>query len=316
MERIEQIISRISNWANKRNDIKCIINFGSLSMNTKDQFSDIDIMIFCSNPELLLNDNNWISDISPFKISYTSKSMIESMPTKKVVFSNYVELDIVPINYKEIYKALYFAKIFKTPIYKFIPKTTATEIENNIRAFNNYTSKGLNYFVDKNNYVKKIKYISETFPLINDEIDISMVKENYNSFFHLLIQEAIKIERRELYASKECAEYFSKCNLREMIEWYMKLKKGNDYNTFCNGKKLEYWCEKEVVKEMSNIYGQLNYESCKNSLYSTLQLYNHITLNVLSLLNSDLTKYEETKDFTIKQVNNIFNANRIIKSQN
>lgn len=307
MNNIELIISKIIKWSNTRSDVKCVINFGSLSTNKKDKFSDIDIMIFCSNPNFFLENFSWVNEIFPYQIAYTKKSMIESMPTVKVVFSNFVELDLVPLNYKEISKAFFFAKFSKTVFSKLMAKNTVIQIEENIKAFNNYTCKGLTYYIDKNNYKNKIEFISKTFPIVHEQLSMTMFRDNVNCFFHQLIQEGIKIERRELYASKECAEYFSKVNLREMIEWYMKMKNGNDYNTFCNGKKLEYWCDADIVLKMETIYSKLTYEGCKNSLFSTLYLYDEIALKVLSTIDYNVDDYRKTKNFTLEHLKKIFN---------
>lgn len=182
-------------------------------------------MVFCKNPNYYLETKEWLNEISPFQICYTQNNISEGVPMRRIVLKNNIEIDFTPIHYREISKAHLFCKLSKTKIYNIIPTKLKASLESKIIGFNMYTSKGREIITDKNNLDIRVKFILETFPYITPKITKFLFEENYNYFFHQIIREAIRLRRGEIYASKECAEYFSKGRLREMIEWYMKTRK-------------------------------------------------------------------------------------------
>lgn len=305
MKQIEQIKTYLKEWSNNDKNIKYAIIIGSTSHNEADEYSDIDIMVFCKNPNYYLETKEWLNEISPFQICYTQNNISEGVPMRRIVFKNKVEIDFTPINYKEISKAHLFCKLSKTKLYSIIPTKLKVSLESKIIGFNMYTSKGREVIADKNNLDIRVKFISETFPYGTPKITKFLFEENYNYFYHQIIREAIRLRRGEIYASKECAEYFSKGRLREMIEWYMKLQKGLDYETYYNGKKLEYWCDNKIVLKMKNIYGNLNFESSKEALYQTFTLYNELAIIVAEKIKYDTNKFKNTKIFTNNYINEI-----------
>ncbi len=196
-------------------------------------------------------------------------------------------------------------QICKIKIIHTYSQNIKTDLENKIKGFNQFTSNGRKVLIDKTNIDVKIDFINNTFPYTTPKITKFIFEENYNYFFHQIIREAIRLKRGELYASKECAEYFSKGRLREMIEWYMKLENGLDYETYYNGKKLEYWCDLEIVDSMKGIYGELNFESSKEALYQTFTLFNKLALIVAEKIKYDTNKFKNAKIFTNNYINEI-----------
>ena len=301
-----EIVNAIKEWGLQNSNVNCILHIGSLINNDNDKYSDIDVIVFCNNVSTFLFEKEWVNEINPFKICYTQINFSGGMPMKRIVFSNGIELDLTPVKYNEILKAFIYCKISKTFFYKILSNNLKDEIENNIQIFNEYTSNGMKYIVDKKNISRSIEFISKSFPKGSFKVTHSMFEENYNYFFHQIIRESIRIVRGELYASKECAEYFSKAKLRELIEWYMKLEKGMGLDTYHNGKKLEYWCDEKILKKMAGIYGYLDFESSKNALFNTFNLYTEIATVVSIKIGYNINFYVEVKDFTEEHVNSIF----------
>src|SRR5215217_5872669 len=66
----EQLEARLAAWAETQPTIRAVLSIGSRARGTPDRWSDLDVLIFASNPEPYVVDSSWLGEFGDLWLAY------------------------------------------------------------------------------------------------------------------------------------------------------------------------------------------------------------------------------------------------------
>lgn len=282
----EEVLSGLKSWALKHKDIYCVIITGSQAREHEksDEYSDIDVAVFCRNRHWFDNNHEWMSEISVPVAYYTDRVLMNQLGNK-VFFYNAIAMDIVFLDKRISYWAYIYAKIRSKKIVSvLIPGIVKHKFENAINAFAYNVHRGFYSIVDKKDYDRKLHYVEEKFRhKRNKFFDLKRVNFIVNKFWHHSYLMAIKMYRGDLLSAKiECDNGLKIC-LLNMIELHTKTLRGGDFDTLHNGRRISEWGDPAFISRLKYVYGHYDFADSWNSLEATMDLFSDVLVSLHKL---------------------------------
>jgi len=198
----KKIVDNFINWASTQNNIIGVMIIGSQARDDHpaDKWSDLDLWIITTDPDLYLSATGWIEKIEKPLITF-QQGVLDSGRERKVLFTNGLDVDFA----------------FDTPeqFQKSLQDTTILDI---IR-------RGINIILDKD---------GEITQAINNLPQFSFPKPPTQAEFHELIHifwyraqwAAKRLRRGELWVGKRSCDTTMKELLITIIEWHTRASNG------------------------------------------------------------------------------------------
>jgi aminoglycoside 6-adenylyltransferase len=98
-------------------------------------------------------------------------------------------------------------------------------------------------------------------------------QQSVNDFLYHLVWTARKLRRGELWVATLSCDWWLKRLLLQMIEWYMHAKRGDEYDTWHEGRFIENWADESIVNNLHSTFAHYDYSDVKSALFSTTDLY-------------------------------------------
>lgn len=247
------------NWAKTADDIRAAFVVGSRARqdHPADDFSDLDIVIYSSNPNIYLSDSNWLYNIGDVTCSFVYKT-VGGDPERLCLFSGGWQIDFVILSYIQLLKT----------------------IESN-RIPNNFY-RGVRTIIDKDNISKNVLPNIHKAPQnisINEELFLQIV----SMFWFASLYTAKQILRGELWVAKSRDGNIKEL-LLQMVEWYSKAINDNNYDTWHAGRFINEWAPKDVLLELEDSFGHYNFTDSWRALIITINLFKRISREIADLL--------------------------------
>ncbi|EHQ26563.1 aminoglycoside 6-adenylyltransferase [Mucilaginibacter paludis] len=297
----EDIIKNIKVWADGEVDVKSILIIGSSvrELHKSDKYSDLDLIIFTTDPFKYEKSWTWINEIYKPASYHNGFEISKGTFVKRIFFENEVAVDITFLSSK-LMSAIYVYAILKEKanyVLTILRKKKIKEIENQILNFTYYLHRGYHFIVDKNSSEQKVnKIINQCGYKTEYSYELKDFEIVLNRFWQNAYRMAYKISRNELFSAKLEIEPEMKLDLLNIISIYAKHVNGDNYETWHKGKFIEKWADPVIVEKLKSIYGEYNVMSSWRSLKSTTDLFIYI---------SDLL-YSSNKFNTINKPQSVF----------
>jgi len=263
MGKNEDILQKITEWATNNENIRAVVLEGSIAQKDSDQFSDLDINLFLTNPDSLLTNDNWISDIapvwvySPDKFDYEGKTLYSRL----VIYEHGLKVD------------------YSLMDLEIIPKLLS----------NKHYDSGYKVLVDKDNLFEEISQPSYSYSPpkkpTQEEFDFA-VNEYWFEEYHV----AKYLKRDDLWLVKY-RDWAIKLYLLKMMEWYMLAKNDWNYNVKWDGKQIKKWVDEEIYKKIFETFGHFDAQDGWKALDATNRLFGELSKRTAKLLGYS---YKET----------------------
>lgn len=317
----EEILSGLKNWALKNKDIYSVIIAGSQAREhaKADEYSDLDVVVFCKNKHWYDNNPEWMSEIAVPVAYYTDKVLMNQMGNK-IFFYNSMAMDIIFLDKRLSYWVYLYTRMrSKKIIYALIPGIIKRTCEDAINAFAYNVQRGFYCLVDKKDYDRELHYVEEKFRHKKDKFfDMKRVNFIVNKFWHHSYVMAIKMYRGDLLSARiECDNGLKIC-LLQLIELHTKTLRGGEFDTWHSGRRISEWGDPAFTSRLKYIYGHYDLADAWNSLEETMHLFSDV-LASLHKLHPNMTvnnpeKYihkwiDDIKDRTSLNRSNLINNN-------
>lgn len=248
------------NWANSIEDIRAAFVVGSRARqdHPADEWSDLDIIIYSTNPQFYLTNSDWVENIGDILCSFVFQTA-GGDPERLCLFKGGWQIDFVIHSNSEL-KEIIGSGLIPTNFYR-----------------------GVRSIIDKDNISEKVIpsiYRAPDYMQLNEEVFI----QNVNMFWFASLYIAKQLLRRELWIAKARDNNIKEL-LLQMIEWYSKAINGNDYDTWHAGRFINEWAPDDVLTDLKDSFGQYNEADSWSSLFSTMNLFKRISRKVAELLD-------------------------------
>lgn len=276
VDRYADIKSKLLEYAQKDDDIRCIVVIGSSIRkdHEADEFSDLDLLIVTKKTE------EWYSGKYPALLGNVSISFVE--PTlgggkeRRSIYDEDRDVDMIILTPEQFDSC--------------IRKGVAGWIMN----------RGYTILCDKSGYEEQIrKYVKLQVekPNMDEAAFINMV----NDFYFHNIWAYKKILRGENWSAKMCVDAYLKKYLLSMIELYCSVEHGVD--VWHDGRFLDRWAEQSILEELKNCFAHYEKEDIIQALRCTNALFTRLARKVANKLGYAFPERAEecAKQFHMKQ---------------
>ena len=257
------IIQNFIGYANQSENIRAAMIVGSRARKETpaDDYSDLDLVIFAKNPERLLYETDWLSEIGEYHITFIEDQANGNGKERRVMFYDALDVDfpILPIvDINEMLK----------------DKSTMKIIMN-----------GVKILLDKDDILTGIDRLHlEKEPEKTPELSETEFDNMMNDFWYHCIWSTKKLLRGEYWTAKMCVDRYMKNILLRMIEVY-SAEDGKEI--WYNGRFIEHWTKPEIIKLLDDCFAHYNKKDILHALKGTMNLF-----SVISRKNAQKLNYE------------------------
>lgn len=248
----EMIERNFVSWAQTVEDIRAAFIVGSRARedHPADEFSDMDIIIYTSEQNYYLSNQEWLSNFGDICTSFVSVTD-GGDPEWLTLYNGGWQVDFV-IHSLDNLKHMVKNKIIPNNFYR-----------------------GVKVLIDKDHIAEYIMPQHFTAPQGKPLSEDNFLR-TVNMFWFLALYSAKQILRNELWVAK-VRDGNMKQLLLQMIEWHEKVVNGDEYDTWHAGRFLCEWASKETQMELYNSFGHFNRIDSWKALLATINLFKRLS---------------------------------------
>lgn len=248
----EQMERNFVSWAQTVEDIRAAFIVGSRARedHPADEWSDMDIVIYTSEQNYYLSNQEWLSNFGDICTSFVSETD-GGDPECLTLFDGGRQVDFV-IHTLDTLKDMVKSKIIPNNFYR-----------------------GVKVLIDKDHIAQYILPQYSRAPQGNPLSEDKFL-QTVNMFWFLALYSSKQILRNELWVVK-LRDGNMKQLLLQIIEWHEKVVNGAEYDTWHAGRFLCEWASKETQMELHNAFGHFDRIDSWKALIATINLFKRLS---------------------------------------
>jgi aminoglycoside 6-adenylyltransferase len=273
-ERIEKIDKEISSLIENNDDIKAIVSLGSYSQGAMDEFSDIDLYVLTKDVGKYLDKtkNDWVKPFGKIlsRIAFFDKKL--GVGKNKIILSDGLmfDLTIVDISKLKFFRLFFFLK--RKNLLKLLPNFLRIGLMESTLHFYNTIQRGYQIHHDTINLKELLIDTIDTLQKVKQhQISEEKFLQVNQGFWQCCYDASIKLIRKDFFFKFIVFDQAIRKNLITMIEWRVKSEKDED--VYYDGRKIDKWAGKTIVKELYKTLNYYNEVEMQKSLLKTIELY-------------------------------------------
>lgn len=243
-----QVEMRFIEWGQKQPDIHVAYVAGSRARanHGADEYSDLDIQMYVDDPKRYLNTSEWLGNFGALNTAVPFQNGGGGLEWLSLFEGGY-QVDFVIGSLAD-----YQAELAKNePL--------------------DWFRRGARVLFDKTGGAQQL--IPEKFERSNvSPISKETFEYTVNTFWFLALYLAKQILRNELWTVKlrdaDCKQV-----LLQTIEWYEKMKHGEEYDTWHAGRFIYEWVDQDIFEQLNGVFGHFDAADSWRALLETMVLY-------------------------------------------
>ena len=280
-------------WAKTQDHIRIAIVVGSYARTSTpaDEWSDLDIVIYSTEPQTLIDNEEWVSEFGNPIITFIEPTAAGSAESyeRRVLYDNGLDVDFAVDPFHLVLEA---KKQGLTP-----------EL---VRELVNVIGRGVRILIDKENimaeFLKEYKTIELSPPSLPTEHEYL---ERVNDFWYHAVWTAKKLRRGELWEGKACVDSFMKGRcLLPLMEWHARITQGQKHDTWFRGRFMERWADPRIIAELRGAFAHYDEDDVWQALANTMQLFRWIAKEIAEKL--DYTYPKDADHFASRWVDTAY----------
>ena len=259
----EQLIEKFAAWARTRPDIHTAIVVGSRARADRpaDEWSDLDIVMFVTDPEPYLTSADWLNNMGDIRITFVEPTMGGEME-RRVLFNGGLDVD---------FSIILYAKM-KQMIQHGLPPELAGIVRRGIRVL-----------LDREGLAACLNP-TDTEPASPGSLAQAEFLDAINDFWYHAVFTAKKLRRGELWYAKACTDGYMKRLLLKMIEWHSQTINGGHCDTWHDGRFMETWADPRVLEGLRGAFAHYDRDDIRRALSATMDLFRWLAKEIAELL--------------------------------
>ncbi|WP_338554338.1 aminoglycoside 6-adenylyltransferase [Paenibacillus sp. KS-LC4] len=253
---------RIVSWAGGNEDIQAMYLMGSRARADKpfDEFSDLDIVIYSTNPDYYFETNDWLLNIGEVWTSFMYRTA-GGDPEKLVLFDEGLQVDFL-----------------------FCPNAELERLAAGRQVPQGF-KRGVKLLLDKTG--KGEKLLPKTaVPDLPPPITEAAFQQVVNQYGFACLYVAKQILRGELWVAGE-RDHACKQLLLQMLEWHAKAIHGPNYDTWHAGKFIAEWADAAVIADLKQAFGGFDQLASWKALNVSFELFSRLSLETAQVHHYD-----------------------------
>lgn len=255
-------LQKIIRWGEEEDAIKVLLLQGSRAGNAGfDQFSDYDIAIFCTEPSVFTDTENWLPQIGDVWVCVKEKIYVgnKTFHTRLVIFSGGTKVD-----------------------FSFLPLQVLNEMKDHLPE--DY-DRGYQVLLDKENFTKGLRKPSFKRPPAVSPSEQEYLRIN-DEFWFEAYHVAIYLKRNDLWLVKFRANAMHEF-LLQMIQWHAEAQKDWKEKSEPLGKNMKLWVDSATWNDLQKVFAHFDVQDSWRALFSSLDLFRRLSVDVARHLGYD-----------------------------
>lgn len=256
----ERIIERFVAWAAGEDAIRAAVVIGSRARkdHPADEWADLDIVIWSTNPTPYLSSPDWAAAIAEPLLSFVEVSGAESrVRERRVLFAGGLDVD-----------------------FAFVDAASADQLAEGGADLANVFGRGARVLLDRDGTAAKLIASAAPAPT-RAAPDAAALAEVAADFWYHAVWTAKHLRRGELWWAKGGCDGHLKELLRVVLEWDAAAQ-GRD--PWFRGRFLEKWADPAIVEGMGRAFARYDAESVWAALAVTMDLFSRIARQLATSL--------------------------------
>lgn len=249
----DDLIEKLTKWATAEPDVRAALMLGSRARqdHPADEWSDLDVLVFASNPEQFIHNGGWATNLAPCWLSFVEQTGDGKSWERRTLYEGGLDVDVA-LNPNE----------FLDGILNGIPP----DIGDIIR-------RGVKILVDKDGKLAQILDMPLPVTTLFRKPNVQEFGNATSDFWYHTLWSVKHLRRGELWWAKSCVDMHLKGLLAGMLEWHAHAKKGEAYDTWLRGRFLEEWADPRAVEQLQGAFAHYDAGEIAHSLRVTMDLY-------------------------------------------
>ena len=259
----DRLLSKFVQWAQDKDDIRSAMVIGSRarSDHPADEFSDLDLSIFVTQPQIYLENSDWINQIGNPWLTFVEPTGDRRHWERRCLFEGGLDVD--------------FAFVPATLVIEMVEDGLSPEI-------GDVFLRGYKILFDKDHLLEKVNFETGNH-ILRAPIDENTFLELVNDFWYHAVWTAKHLRRGEIWWSKECCDSYLKSLLRRMLEWHAQAASDQQKDTWMRGRFLEEWVDPRALQALKTVFASYDLEDVWRALLETMDLFEWISMETKQL---------------------------------
>jgi aminoglycoside 6-adenylyltransferase len=259
MNQYDALIENLLAWALSSGEIKAAVMVGSRARADRpaDEYSELDLALVVSDPELFLTTNRWLDALGYLWLSFVEDT-VGGGKERRVLFEGALDVDFILFPVQGIQQTLAMGEV------------------------QSLLNRGYRILMDEIGLIDDLAAIppfAQAMPPSPIEFT-SLV----NNFWYHSVWAAKKLCRGELWMAKSCVDSYMKELLLRMIEIHAHAANGWQYDTWHSGRFLDQWVEQKVRDSIQFIFARYNKDEIGRALLETMELFRLLAIEAAEKL--------------------------------
>jgi len=244
-------ISRLERWAEKEPRIRFALLVGSQARTNEpaDPFSDIDLVLFVTDPDAFVSDERWIAGLGAYWTSHLEGNALETGPERRVLFEDGQDVD-----------------------FAVFPAEFVGALANDDRAAA-VLRRGFRILVDKEavGLAAPGRAPSVAPPTLSEFTNL------VNDYWFHLVWAAKKLRRGELRTALGATNGYLGALLVRAVRWHALVRGPRGREVWHAERYFEKWADPRVIRELPETVARYDAPSVARALRANRALFSWLT---------------------------------------
>jgi len=268
------MVEKFREWADSDSGVRAALIVGSQARTDvpADEWSDLDIAIFHTDPARLIDSTEWFQPFGTVVLSMVESTAVGGSRERRVLFSDSRDVDFA---------------IFPSSA---IPSITGGPEGLSV------LSRGFVILLDKDHQLRELRSVARnTAPESRGLPTETEFLANVSDFFYHLLWAAKKLRRGEMWTAKMGCDGYLKLLLVRMVEWSAVASAPAKVDVWHDGRFLDRWALPGVRARLPATFAQYETRDLSRALGETGRLYSRLAHQVAERFGWNYpTEAEET----------------------
>ena len=268
------IVERFRTWASEEPAVRAAIIVGSQARTTEpaDRWSDLDIVIFHTEPERLIASAEWCHRFGTVVLSMVESTAVLNSKERRVIYSDGRDVDFA------VFPAAFLPYLAQNP--------SGAQVLN----------RGYHILIDKDH---RLAGLSQSLAQTRRTEGRLPSPEEFEGvvadFWYHVLWFAKKLRRGEIWIAKMGCDGYLKQLLVPMMEWHALAEGRGKVDVWHDGRFLDRWAPSSVLARLPATFARYDPKDLERALRETGQLFSSLAGDVAKAIGATYPRDAESE---------------------
>jgi len=249
----ERLETGISNWAKEQDPIRAVVVIGSRARedHTADAWSDLDLMLFVTDPQRYVEDTSWLTTFGEAWLRVLNFTGAGD-PEWLVLYEGGMKLDFLLATATGKWVDTLFGSFYAVAAQRGVRVLLDKQGDSGLEALR---------LMDERSWMKPEQ---EVFTAVLDR------------FWLAAFRAATMLRRGELWRARSITDGLLRRYLLRLLEWHARAERGDDFDTWYDGRFMEEWADAQALAMLPETFAPFERADTCRALMSSISLMDRL----------------------------------------